>query len=58
MKEAVHGFAGGEMSQLNQTFASLAKLTFQKAWRAGPDDEKTKRITEILKRAVDEISAV
>src|SRR4051812_2203951 len=58
VKDAVHGLAGGEMSQLNATFANLAKLTFSKAWRAGPDDDKTKRIVEILKRTFDEVSAV
>ena len=58
VKDAMHGFAGGSMAELNSTFGSLTRLTFQKAWRAGPDDEKTRRILEILKRALGEIEAV
>jgi DNA-binding PadR family transcriptional regulator len=58
VKDAVHGFAGGSMGELNQAFASLARLTYKKAWQAGPDDEKTKRIVEILKRTVTEIETV
>lgn len=58
VKDAMHGFAGGSMADLNSTFASLAKVTFQKAWRAGPEDEKTTKIAEILKRALGEVEAV
>jgi DNA-binding PadR family transcriptional regulator len=58
VKEAVRGFAGGAMGDVNNAFGQLARLTFGKAWRAGPDDEKTRRIVEILKRAVSEIEAV
>jgi len=58
VKDAVHGFAGGSMGDINQTFAQLAKVTFKKAWQAGPEDEKTRRIHEILKKAVGEVEAV
>jgi len=58
VREAVRGFAGGSMGELNNSFGQLARLTFGKAWRAGPDDEKTRRIVEILKKAVSEIEAV
>ena len=30
----------------------------RKAWRAGPEDERTKKIVEILKRTLSEIEAV
>ncbi|HEY2806115.1 MAG TPA: PadR family transcriptional regulator [Gemmatimonadales bacterium] len=58
VKDAVHGFAGGSMVDLNQAFANLARQTYRKAWRAGPEDEKTRKIVEILKRSVAEIEAV
>lgn len=58
VKEAIHGFAGGSMIELNQTVSSLMRSTYKTAWRAGPDDEKTKRIVEILKRALGEVEAV
>ncbi len=58
VKDAVHGFAGGSMADLNQVFASLARQTFRKAWRAGPEDDKTRKIVEVLKRALTEIEAV
>jgi DNA-binding PadR family transcriptional regulator len=58
VKEAVRGFAGGAMGDVNNAFGQLARLTFSKAWRSGPDDDKTRKIVEILKRAVTEIEAV
>ncbi len=55
VREAVHGFAGGSMADLNQAFARVASLAYRHAWRAGPDDDYTKRIIEILRKAADEI---
>jgi DNA-binding PadR family transcriptional regulator len=57
VRDAVRGFAGGSMAELNQAFAQLARDAYGKAWRAGPDDEKTRRIVEILKRAATEVAA-
>jgi DNA-binding PadR family transcriptional regulator len=58
VREAVHGFSGGAMGDLNQTVAGLMGRVYKTAWRAGPDDEKTKRIVEILKRALTEVEAI
>jgi DNA-binding PadR family transcriptional regulator len=58
VKEAVRGFSGGSMADLNETVSSLMKWSYKTAWRAGPDDEKTKRIVEILKRALAEVEGV
>ena len=58
VRDALRGFAGGAMGDLNQAFAQLAGLAYRKAWRAGPDDEKTRRIVEALRRALAEIEAV
>ena len=58
VKEAVHGFAGGSMAEMNTTVSSLMRKAYKTAWRAGPDDEKTKKIVDILKRALAEVEAV
>jgi DNA-binding PadR family transcriptional regulator len=57
VKDAVRGFAGGSMGELNQAFGQLARDAYRKAWRAGPDDERTKKIVEIMKRAAAEVEA-
>ncbi len=58
VRAAVRSVAGGTMGELNEAFARLAGLAYRHAWRAGPDDERTRRIIEILKKAVDEVEAV
>jgi len=58
VRDAVRGFAGGQMADLNQTFGQLARATYRIAWRAGPDDERTKRIVEVLRKALADIEAV
>jgi len=58
VKDAVRGFAGGAMAELNQTFGKLAREAYRKAWHAGPDDERTRKIVEILRRAATEVESV
>ena len=58
VKDAVRGFAGGSMGELNQAFGQLAREAYRKAWRAGPDDERTRKIVEILKKAAADVEAV
>ena len=58
VRDAVRSVAGGAMGDLNEVFARLAGLAYRHAWRAGPGDEQSRRIVEILKRAVEEIEAV
>jgi DNA-binding PadR family transcriptional regulator len=58
VRAAVRSVAGGTMGELNEAFARLAGLAYRHAWRAGPDDERTRRILEILKKAVEETEAV
>ena len=57
VKDAVRGFAGGSMAELNHEFGRLAREAYRKAWRAGPDDDLTKKIVEILKKAAGEVEA-
>src|SRR5262249_31536001 len=57
VKDAVRGFAGGAVGDLNQVFGRLARESFSKAWRMGPDDERTKKIVEILRRAAADVEA-
>jgi len=58
VRDAVRGFAGGSLGDLNQAFGHLAKTAYGKAWRAGPEDERTRKIVEILKKAVAEVETV
>ena len=58
VKEAVDGLAGGAMGELNGTVSTLLRQAYKTAWRAGPNDERTKRIVEILKRTLAEVEAV
>ena len=58
VRDAVHGFAGGSMGELSETFARLARLAYVEAWRAGPGDAKVQKILEILKKAALDIEAV
>ena len=55
VREAIHGVAGGAMGDVNMAFAKLAKRAFRDAWRSGPDSERTKKIAEILSRALEDI---
>ncbi|MBI4543486.1 MAG: PadR family transcriptional regulator [Gemmatimonadetes bacterium] len=58
VRDAVRGFTGGSMGELNQAFARLAGLAYRHAWRAGPGDERTGKIVEILRRAGEEIEGL
>lgn len=58
VRDAVKGFAGGAMGDLNESFAELARLAYKSAWRAGPEDPRTRRIVEILRRSITEIEAL
>lgn len=58
VRDAVRGFTGGSMGELNQAFARLAGLTYRHAWRASPGDERTGKIVEILRRAGEEIEGL
>jgi DNA-binding PadR family transcriptional regulator len=57
VRDAVRSVAGGTMGELNEVFARLAGLAYRHAWRAGPNDERTRRIIDILKKAVEETEA-
>jgi len=57
VRDAVRGFAGGAVGDLNHEMGRLAREAYSKAWRAGPDDELTKKIVEILRRAAAEVEA-
>lgn len=58
LRDAVRGFAGGSMSELNKVFARLAGSTYRQAWRLGPEDPAIERMAEILRKAADEIEAM
>jgi DNA-binding PadR family transcriptional regulator len=57
LRETVRDFAGGAMGELNGAFARLAKSAYKPAWRGGPGHPAIKRVTEILRKATEDIDA-
>jgi len=55
VRETVRDFAGGTMGELSQAFTRLAAFAWRDAWRRGSNDDRTKRIVEILNHAAEEI---
>jgi DNA-binding PadR family transcriptional regulator len=55
VRETVRDFAGGPMGDLNGAFARLATAVYKRAWRKGPEHPAIKRVTEILRKAADDI---
>ena len=55
VRETVRDFAGGSMGELSQSFTRLAALAWRDAWRHGSNDERTRRIVEILNKAAQQI---
>jgi len=55
VRETIHDFTGGAMGELNGAFVRLATSTYKRAWRKGPEHPAIKRVTEILRKAADEI---
>jgi DNA-binding PadR family transcriptional regulator len=53
VRDALRGIAGGSMGEINQVFARLASVAYRTAWRG--DEERARRIIEILRRAADDI---
>jgi DNA-binding PadR family transcriptional regulator len=55
LRETVRDFAGGAMGELNSAFAKLATSIYKRAWRKGPEHPAIKRVTEILRKAADDV---
>jgi DNA-binding PadR family transcriptional regulator len=55
IRETLRDVSGGAIGELSQAMARLAALSYREAWRRGPDDPATRRIVEVLERAVEEI---
>ena len=58
VREAVEGLAGGTLGDLNDTFARMAGLAYKQAWRERPEDGRTDKIVDILRRAQHDIEEV
>jgi len=58
VRDTVRGIAGGRIGDMNQVFAKLAAVTYKQAWRLGPDEPAVGRITEVLRKAVEEIEKI
>ncbi|MEW6365394.1 MAG: PadR family transcriptional regulator [Acidobacteriota bacterium] len=55
LRESFENFSRGHIGEVNETFGRLASLVYRSVWRRGPHDERTRKIVEILKKAVDDI---
>jgi DNA-binding PadR family transcriptional regulator len=55
VRDTVRDFAGGDMGELHGAFARVARVTFGRAWRKGPEHPALRRVAEILKKAADDI---
>ncbi|MBA3259206.1 MAG: PadR family transcriptional regulator [Gemmatimonadales bacterium] len=55
VRQTVRDFAGGDMGEIHSAFGRLAKVTFGRAWRRGPEHPSLKHVAEILRKAADEI---
>jgi DNA-binding PadR family transcriptional regulator len=55
VRDTVRDFAGGSMGEVHSAFGKVAKATFKRAWRRGPEDPALKRVAEILSKAALDI---
>lgn len=55
VRDTVRDFAGGAMGELNGAFGQVARATYRRAWRKGPDDPAVKRVAEVLRKAAEDI---
>ena len=55
VRDTVRDFTGGGLGEIQGAFANLAKVTFKRAWRRGPDDPSLKRVAEIIRKAADDV---
>jgi len=56
--EMIDRFLGEPMPEVNRAVGRVVSAAYRSAWRLGPDDEKKRRIVEILDRAAGEIAAL
>jgi DNA-binding PadR family transcriptional regulator len=57
VRDAVDQALSGSMADLNQTLGRLVKVVYRTGWKAR-EDEVRKKITEVLRRAAEEVEAV
>lgn len=58
VRDTVRDFTGGGLGEIQGAFANLAKATFKRAWRRGPDDPSLKRVAEIIRKAAEDVEQV
>jgi DNA-binding PadR family transcriptional regulator len=55
IRDAMRDFTGGAMGDLNAAFGSVARATYKRVWRKGPEHPGVKRVAEILRKTAEEI---
>lgn len=58
VRDTLRHVAGGTMGELNEGLARLASTAYREAWRRGPEDQGTREIVQILRRATDDIRSL
>jgi DNA-binding PadR family transcriptional regulator len=56
--EMIDRFLGEPMPEVNRAVGRVVSAAYRSAWRLGVDDEKKRKIVEILDRAAGEIAAL
>ncbi len=56
--EMIDRFLGEPMPEVNRAVGRVVSAAYRSAWRLGADDEKKRKIVEILDRAAGEIAAL
>jgi DNA-binding PadR family transcriptional regulator len=55
VKDAIRGLGASPMGELSRAFARLASLAYRDAMRSGHDEERRRRVVDVIRRAADEI---
>lgn len=56
--ELIEGFVGDPMPEVNRSVGRLVSQIYKATWRLRGDDERRRRVAEILERALEELDEV
>ena len=56
--DTIEQFVGGPMPEVNKAVGRIVANAYRAAWKHGADNDRRKKIAEVLKRAADELEAL
>jgi DNA-binding PadR family transcriptional regulator len=56
--DTIEQFVGGPMPEVNKAVGKIVANAYRAAWKHGADNERRKKIAEVLKTAADELEAL